>query len=600
MKNQEFEVHGESARLIILLHAYTASPIKMLDIRKAVLEEIPDADIFLPELPARLFSLENPIHLVLDLLDKIDKFWQDRKTKEDRQAYQEIIIIGHSLGALLGRKLYVYACGEPRANLFEPEIRDKAKICREWASKVKRIILFAGMNRGWQISHHMPLTRLIPGLIGIALGNLIFLIRRKRPLIFYIRRGSPFLTNLRIQWLEMKKFAHENDVEKVVTIQLLGSVDDLVGPDDNIDLVSGEDFYYIDIPFSDHSNVVRLKDKKIAVYLAEKGNVVYLEEKEVGEIRKEIFSLALTGSPQQLAKNALSPQDLQDQLVRQPKVQNVVFVIHGIRDLGYWTRKIARRVQKMGNKKSITVESETSTYGYFPLLSFLLPWKRREKVEWLMDQYAQALATYPNAEFSFVGHSHGTYLLAKALEEYPSCRFKNVVFAGSVVRTDYEWSTKIAKGQVNAVLNYVATGDFVVAIFPKAFQLLGLQDLGSAGHDGFSQVNNDITNIQFIKGDHGAALNESNWDAIAKFIVECDPNVLPFIPPEIIQDTNNGRGRSRRVVFLGWIAPIIWLIIILAIVSFGYSILISPFAEWLKTTIFFGYLWLIFQVLTRL
>jgi pimeloyl-ACP methyl ester carboxylesterase len=579
MVNQEFEVYGKSTSLVILLHAYTASAVKMLDIRKAVLEKIPDADIFLPELPARLFSLENPIHLVLDLLDRIDQFWQERKTKEDRQAYQEIIIIGHSLGALLGRKLYVYACGEPRANLFEPEIRDKDKICREWASKVKRIILFAGMNRGWQVSHHMPLSRLITWITGIVLGNIIFLVRRKRPLIFYIRRGSPFLTNLRIQWLEMKRNAHEKGIEKVITVQLLGSVDDLVGPDDNIDLVSGEDFYYIDIPFSDHSNVV------------------YLEEKKVGEKRKEIFSRVLTAPAQNIEEYALSPQDLQDQLIRQPNVQNVVFVIHGIRDLGYWTRKIARRVQRMGREKSITIESETSTYGYFPLLSFLLPWKRREKVEWLMDEYAQALATYPNAKFSFVGHSHGTYLLAKALQEYPSCRFKNVVFAGSVVRTDYKWSKSIARGQVEAVLNYVATGDFVVAIFPKAFELLCLQDLGSAGHDGFKEISN-VKNIEFIKGDHGAALNEANWDAIAKFIVDSDLDVLPVIPTEIVQHKNNGR--NRWVVFFGWVAPIIWILIIALIIYIGYYILSSSLSEWLKTTLFLGYLWFVFQVLTRL
>lgn len=35
------------------------------------------------------------------------------------------------------------------------------------------------------------------------------------------------------------------------------------------------------------------------------------------------------------------------------------------------------------------------------------------------------------------------------------------------------------------MLNYVASGDWVVAFFPKAMELLGIQDIGSAGHDGF-------------------------------------------------------------------------------------------------------------------
>ena len=57
-----------------------------------------------------------------------------------------------------------------------------------------------------------------------------------------------------------------------------------------------------------------------------------------------------------------------------------------------------------------------------------------------MDKYAEAKALFPNAEFSYVGHSNGTYLLARALTDYTCCSFKYVVFAGSVVRTDYNWS----------------------------------------------------------------------------------------------------------------------------------------------------------------
>ncbi len=396
---KEFEVHGESTKLVILLHACTSSPSKLNHVYDAVLQVIPNADIFIPELPTSIFSLANPIEIVLRLLNKIDQFWTERKERSDKKSYEGIIIIGHSLGALLGRKLYVYACGEPKHNLFEPEVEQK--ICRDWADKVERIILLAGMNRGWEISHHMPLNHVILWTVGVAIGNLIFLVSKSRPLIFHIRRGSPFLTNLRIQWLAMKQTIGVKSADKTLVIQLLGSVDDIVSPDDNVDLISGKDFYYLDVPRSSHTDVIDIDSTK------------------AGEERKKVFNLALTASATQLKEHNTSPQDFQDLpfSVNRPDVQNVVFVIHGIRDLGYWTRKIARRVQKMGKDRNITIASETSTYGYFPMLSFLLPWKRREKVEWLMDEYAQALAMYPKAEFSFIGHSNGTYLLAKALQE---------------------------------------------------------------------------------------------------------------------------------------------------------------------------------------
>ncbi len=167
-----------------------------------------------------------------------------------------------------------------------------------------------------------------------------------------------------------------------------------------------------------------------------------------------------------------------------------------------------------------------------------------------------------------------------------------MVFAGSVVRTDYNWSKYIEKGQVKAVLNYVATGDFVVAIFPKAFQLLGLQDLGSAGHDGFNS-NNSVSNVKFVKGDHGAALNELNWDSIAAFIVDSNPNLLP----SQIASTKP----SPIVILVGRIAPVIWLIILLVLILIGYFILFNTYwAEWQKTTAFLVYIWSIYQTLTKI
>jgi pimeloyl-ACP methyl ester carboxylesterase len=162
------------------------------------------------------------------------------------------------------------------------------------------------------------------------------------------------------------------------------------------------------------------------------------------------------------------------------------------------------------------------------MLSFLLPARRRAKVEWLMDQYAEAKALYPEAEFSFVGHSNGTYLLADALKRYPSCRFKHVVFAGSVVSTNYPWPDFLNRGsgeeghhpQVKAILNYVATHDWVVAFFPKALQMLPKalqkilrQDLGSGGHDGFAKLPQPSRQqVEYVYGGHSAALNEKNWD----------------------------------------------------------------------------------------
>ncbi|NCA71235.1 MAG: hypothetical protein EOM91_14250 [Sphingobacteriia bacterium] len=218
--------------------------------------------------------------------------------------------------------------------------------------------------------------------------------------------------------------------------------------------------------------------------------------------------------------------------------------------------------------------------------------KRREKVEWLMDQYTEALARFPAAEFSYVGYSNGTYLLADALRKYPSCRFRYVVFAGSVVRTRYPWTEALREGQVEKILNYIATADWVVAIFPKAIEMLRLQDLGSAGHDGFSAVNGDaLHQIRYVRGCHGAALAEANWDAIARFALhgEVVEPPAPFEAPK----------RSRLIVLLGRIAPLLWVLLAAGIYGSYRWILGLEIGEAERTLLAGGLTLLLWMVVTR-
>ncbi|WP_404357000.1 esterase/lipase family protein [Methylotuvimicrobium sp. KM1] len=521
--------YANATKLVVLLHGFMGTAESMKHVKNVVTESygISNANFFIPELPLRQWSCTDPIDVCNQLLEQIDALWAARIEKYGN-AYDSIVIVGHSFGALLGRKLYVYACGETDNAPFEPGI--KQKTARPWAANVERIVLLAGMNRGWSISHHMSLTKALLYSIGVGLSGFWF----KVPIIMRIRRGSPFVTNLRIQWLSMRHAAERRGVGNALTVQLLGSIDDLVSPEDNIDLVSGRDFIYLDVTKTNHSNIIEMDDSQ--------------EAKD----RKYKFRAALLGSEHILKQdyNQL-PQD-ENLLGKREDVTDLIFVIHGIRDPGYWTHKIARRVKQRGKKHQRIFETETSSYGYFPMLSFLFPWRRREKVEWLMDQYAEGLAQYPNAHFSYVGHSHGTYLLTKALKEYPCCQFKHVVLAGSVVRTDYAWAELLTQGRVKKVLNYVASGDWVVACFPNAMQMLNWQDLGGAGHRGFQS--GQVNQIQYVKGAHSAALHEDNWDAIADFVIEGKP-VDP--PGSIKQNTP-----SFLISAIGKVAPLLWLGII--------------------------------------
>lgn len=579
MDARHFFPRGASLDLVVLLHAYMSRPEKLAALRRVVEREMPDADLLIPRLPAGWASMAKPAAIVQDILEQIDQAWRPDQ-------HRRIVLVGHSLGGLVARMAYACACGETAGIPFDPEI--SARAARPWAARVERIVLLAGMNRGWSISHHLSRLNAVLWRLGSLWGNLLWLVRRRPPLIFTIRRGAPFITQLRIHWLHMRNHAAEKGVGRALTIQLLGSVDDMVSPEDNVDLVSGRDFVYLDVPYSGHANVVEMDDPRPLP-----GAISGAAIRTLGEARAAVFRAALSRSEADLMQDSVVPSDLLPEAQRR-EVSDVVFVIHGIRDVGYWTHKIARRVltlarQAPGARKVLA--TETSSYGYFPMLPFLLPTRRKEKVEWLMDQYAEALARYPNAEFSFVGHSNGTYLLARALEDYPSCRFKHVVFAGSVVLTRYDWKAAIARGQVRKVLNYVATADWVVAFFPRAIQMLRWQDLGSAGHDGFDGAEpGAVEQVRFVRGGHGAALNEGNWDAIAHFVLTGQK----VAPPPGIASTR----QSLAVKLPGRVAPLLWAGILALVIMAYPAIWNLDLAEWQRTLLVAGFTWAIWKVVT--
>ena len=570
-------------------------------------ENTGNVEIYCPD-----FTKELSIFSTCDLNDLVTKILTEIDLRYENREYTKIYIIGYSMGAIIARKVYICACGGRLEMSSKGYSNQKPK---NWVSKVDRIVLLAGINRGWTINHHLSLPTAVFWSLGAGLGNLMLLLNKEsKPIIFQTRRGAPFLTQLCIEWLYMRKNASRNGFGDATTIQLLGTQDTLVSPEDNIDPISGQDFIYLEIPFSNHTNVVNIespsKQEEGTSSPAQKRGAIFLSalKEDINTLKKKSRLLILDS-----ASLGVSPQTT----ASDKPITDVIFVIHGIRDEGHWTNKIAQRVILENEKANSTRSAdkqrhfavETSRYGYFPMLLFALPWTRRAKVAWFMEQYAENLALYPDADFSFIGHSNGTYLLAQALEKYEYCRFKRVVFAGSVVPKQYQWSKHINNGRVERVLNYVATLDWVVAIFPNFLHWFQ-SDLGSAGHDGFEDNHRYVTNIRYIRGQHGAALNEYNWDAIAKFIVsdELDLSVENELRPlEIFQDTRGKAVTGNRfsqsleqlLEIVGQFPWLVWIAIIAAIGAIGICILFFlPVGEWQTTCIFLVYAWTIWKILT--
>ena len=555
--------------IFIILHGYQQTPKKYDQLKIVIKDKYPNATVLVPQLPFSALSTTHPDKIIATILDLIDKEWDKEISRFENNEIPEIIIIGHSIGSVIARKLYLVACGG--CELVNTNFNDiHNNTPKVWVKHVSRIVLLAGTNRGWSINSHLYTKTAILAKIGVFVGMILRLAGIEL-LIFRMKRGSSFMTEFRIQWITMLRNSQLKNTTSVPIIQLLGTKDDIISPEDNIDVFADRDFIYLEVPNSDHTTVLNVVGENY--------------EKK----RREVFESAITQSIEALRDSHILALD-QTTLIVDPKVTDVVFVIHGIRDTGYWTQKIARRVKAIGDKlEGKKFATETSTYGYFAMLPFLVPFVRRRKVEWLMVQYTENFLLYPNADFSFVGHSNGTYLLAKSLKEYPFCKFKNVVFAGSVVQKGFEWKRLIEEKRVKRVYNLVATSDWVVAIFPKAFQTLKLQDIGSGGFDGFKEELNSDYQLKYVKGGHGSAINEIFWDDISNFIVYGN---IPLNSSKLV---TNKRTLFMRI--LGATAPLPFLMILALLVLIFWAIWVN--SNGINLVIFISaYLFVIWKIIT--
>ena len=587
--SEAFQKQGSGRDLVVILHGFRGSRNAMEEVREVVLNCLEqNADTLVPNMPLGMLSCWQPSTGVACLVKMIDDKWKEKK--DSGKPYERIILIGHSTGSILARKLYVIAEGEKtfdegdvrapfgdglHGELSKITFRD-AKKAREWATAVDRIILLAGLNRGWSVSRNMSIRTQLRLNVGLAMNAVLTAFSSQRYFIMETRRGAPFITQLRLEWLAMRQWQkkhHDPGKERygAKVFQLLGTIDDLVPPSDNIDPVVGRDFRYLEVPHSNHFNVIRMGTDKFGPARADKLN----------EALKEPLNQRPNFLPAEVDASYHAPDE---------SISDVVFVVHGIRDLGFWAEKIARRIVELGEAKKPVPRkfaSVCASYGYFPMLSFLRPEARRLKMEWLMDQVAQAKARFPEARrFSYVGHSHGTYLLGKALECYPAIKFENVFFAGSVMRTRDRWPPH----RVKNAFNVRASADWVVAWFPNLLEQLHIQDVGGGGFFGFRAASKENQLDQFVEGTHSAALDEQWWDSIAKFIVEGE-----FAKPNDVRLLNS----QNLLVKLGGIVPVaIWAIIFALTVSvfcFG-RVLLPP--EWENAWIFF-FGWAIWLLLTK-
>ena len=435
-----------------------------------------------------------------ELGERIDWYW-DGNGRPD-----EIVLIGHSIGGLLLRYAYLTALG----GFGDPP--------REWAHRVQRIVLLATPNRGVAISRlRWPLRWGVALFAAVGPG-------------FTLEdgiQGSPFLTNLRVQWI--RQLAQLADPPLVV--QVRGGHDRLIEREDSRDLEGMPTSAQIAVPRATHDDVMAVEDEP---------------EDYPGE-RYNILRDAIIGHVEPTDPPALPPSER--------TVTAVAFLLHGIRaGIGTWVTRLGGKLQDPGANVLVA----TPSYGYLSAYNFAIPFGHRRQQRWFADQYSYLLARHPTVPFHFVGHSNGTYLFGHALRQIRALKFARVYLGGSVLPRDFDWLTLDRNGQVDELVNVCATKDKPVGWLCSLLRGLGRHSIGTGGFDNFDVVPPASSKqLHSLVGGHGAALTDDRLDAIATYVKTGTPPAWDQPP-----DTSELREPSSLFGLGSRLAPFIaWLIL---------------------------------------
>jgi alpha-beta hydrolase superfamily lysophospholipase len=423
--------------------------------------------------------------------------------------YDEILLIGHSMGGLVVRQAYLLAAGG---------VADVA--ASAWSSRVSRIVLMASLNRGVDLRTASWAQRLMAWLARVVPFAPHFT-------AIDILRGSDFLTNLRIDWIRhFRAPAPASNTPSV--IQVLGTSDGLVSADDSKDILAFPDGHYLEVPEANHKGVYRL------------------DLTDDPELRYSVLRHALLGD---FASKAAAPPD---------PVRRVVFLLHGIRasNVDGWVEGLEQRIKAREGERVVV---RNPTYGYFSAARFALPSVRRKNIRVFQDWYTEELARHPAAEFDIIAHSNGTYILGHSLLRTPGMRFTNVALAGSVLPQDFLQRFRNLGRQVGRIRNDRANRDWPVALLCNALSGIRMKDVGTAGFAGFLGEMTD--EVAYHAGGHGEALKEERLDMLAAFALGDEPaKPTGLTTPGYYRQLSNSMPYLAKLVVLGVVAGAGWFV----------------------------------------
>jgi pimeloyl-ACP methyl ester carboxylesterase len=161
----------------------------------------------------------------------------------------------------------------------------------------------------------------------------------------------------------------------------------------------------------------------------------------------------------------------------------VVILIHGIKSKAEGMIKIRERLfQRTDHPETVVrifnYRRFPAVIAGFPVISYFKNVRDTYR-DYLAHYIGKLMCQFPNSELDVVAHSFGTFLISEALKNHPTISVDRMILLGSVVDTDFQWSSFIRAGRVDYVCNFVGESDWVQYLSGLTF--VGMGTSGSYG-----------------------------------------------------------------------------------------------------------------------
>ncbi|GAA2979150.1 pimeloyl-ACP methyl ester carboxylesterase [Microbacterium terrae] len=537
---------AEPTGLIVLVPGLGRTKIESLE--KQLIAAYPNHRVKTFQHGIKPLSTRRGLDAVVDRLANSIRAWAgDNDGRREETA--SVILVGHSIGGIIARAAFLEAAG------FGSEAPDDEP--NGWATKTVRIVLLGSPNSGYHVENFPRSWR---WAVPIVSGFAAFTIES-------VASGAYWLADLRLRWLHGIRVLGTTEAPKgsgprPLIVQAYGDDDELVTRDDIDDSEYMPGTVRTRISSTDHGGLVDLTDAST-------------KDQRWSELRHVIFG-TFHGA------DTFTP----------PVETPVHFLLHGIRASAYdgWIGGVAAALRSQSTDAGSPPPKVVSlNYRFFSAIEFALPFTRRRNVHQFLDTYMAAVLTHSPDQFTFMGHSNGTYMMATVMKHVRAVRFRRILLAGTVLPPGFDWAKLRGRRQIGAydangvwadgeVHNDCARFDVPVGILATAIAGLGFRDIGAAGLRGFEGSHAlDVTShpTVFPQG-HGGALQDhdgypSRMPEIARFLstgtVCTDPH----------EQRSRGFGIASRVTQI--LAPLVVLGILVGL-GFAFAGLVVSIGVW--------------------